>query len=371
MLKIAHPVLDALSRDRLKVEMPIEAKTERPRNDCTHLEALGRTLVGLAPWLEAKDIDNEENELREKYAAMARAAIANGVDPDAADHLNFSDGYQPIVDAAFLAHAILRAPNELWAKLDDTTKRRLVFEMKSTRTRKPYFNNWLLFAAMIEAFLFMAGESDWDQMRVDYALKQHMQWYRGDSIYSDGNDIHVDYYNSFVIQPMIVDILETVAKVNSDWEALLPKANAYISRYASILEMLICPDGTYPIVGRSVAYRFGAFQALSQAALQNKLASDIAPAQVRCALTAVIRKIMSYKDNFDENGWLNIGVCGHQPLMGETYISTGSLYLCTAVFLPLGLSPKHPFWSEPDHKWTSQRIWNGEPDVKVDHALTL
>ena len=27
------------------------------------------------------------------------------------------------------------------------------------------------------------------------------------------------------------------------------------------------------------------------------------------------------------DGWLRIGFCGHQPGVGETYISTGSLYL--------------------------------------------
>ena len=31
--------------------------------------------------------------------------------------MNFTHGRQPVVDAAFLAHGILRAPNELWKKL--------------------------------------------------------------------------------------------------------------------------------------------------------------------------------------------------------------------------------------------------------------
>ena len=370
MLKIVHPVLDSLSRDRLKAEMPVECKPERPRNDCTYLEALGRTLVGIAPWLESEGLSDSEEALRVKYADLSRNSIAVGVDPTSNDHLNFSEGLQPIVDAAFLAHAILRAPTELWDKLDPVTRSRLISEMKKTRTRKPYANNWLLFSAMIETFLYKVGESDWDAMRIDYALRQHMSWYRGDSVYSDGADVHIDYYNSFVIQPMLVDIIETVQEQYPEWSSMQLKVNSSLKRYAAVLEKIIAPDGTYPIVGRSVAYRFGAFQALSQAALQNKLPNALPAAQVRCALTAVIKKIMSF-NNFDENGWLKIGVCGSQPDIGESYISTGSLYLCSTVFLPLGLSPTESFWSADDCNWTSVKIWSGDTNVVTDHALTI
>ena len=117
------------------------------------------------------------------------------------------------------------------------------------------------------------------------------------------------------------------------------------------------PNGSYPILGRSSSYRFGCFQMLSQAALLDMLDDSLTPQQVRCGLTAVLRKIMSY-DNFDEKGWLKIGVCGSQPQMGEGYISTGSLYLCTAIFLPLGLPESHPFWSNADAPWSMKKLYH-------------
>jgi hypothetical protein len=79
-------------------------------------------------------------------------------------------------------------------------------------------------------------------------------------------------------------------------------------------------------------------QMLSQAALLHMLPEEVSPAQVRCALTKVIQRIMELPDNFDEKGWLKIGFCGQQSHISESYINTGSLYLCTTVFLPLGLS---------------------------------
>jgi hypothetical protein len=52
----------------------------------------------------------------------------------------------------------------------------------------------------------------------------------------------------------------------------------------------------------------------------------------------------------------------------ERYICRGSLYLCCAVFLPLGLPAGDPFWSAPAADWTSKRAWAGQ-DLPPDHAL--
>lgn len=368
MLSIARPVLEATADGMLAARMPVQQHPAVTNSaEHTYLEALGRTICGVSPWLEQPCEDPAEEHLRVRMAETARAAIINAVDPASPDCMNFSMGAQPIVDAAFLAEGILRAPRELYEKLPETAKGHLVARMKETRTRKPYASNWLLFSAMIEVFLRFAGEPDWDPMRIDYALRQHMQWYVGDGVYGDGPQFHYDYYNSFVIQPMLVDILRHFDDVPGDWAALRPKVCTRAARYASELEQLISPEGTYPVVGRSVSYRYGAFHALAQAALLGMLEPETSPAQVRCAMTAVLRRI-SAADNTDADGWLTIGVLGTQPRMGETYISTGSLYLCCTSFLPLGLPESSPFWQDPDALWTQAKIWGGE-DTAVRHAL--
>lgn len=369
LVRIAAPVLEAMAERKLKETMPVEGVGDEryDRKYFSHLEAIARTLVGIAPWLESSPTDETEASLREKYAEVSRRAIDAATDPDSADYVNFSFSYQPIVDAAFLSHAILRAPNELWHKLDQRVKANLVAGLKATRSRKPHFNNWLLFSAMIETALRFMGE-DWDQMRIDYALRQHEQWYVGDGVYADGPEYHWDYYNSFVIQPMLVDIIQQVAQEYQEWEALrIPILNR-ARRYGEVLERFIAPDGTFPPIGRSLAYRFGAFQHLSQMALQHSLAAGVYPSQVRSALTAVIRRTMEVPNNFDENGWLTIGFCGSQPQVGEMYISTGSLYLCSTVFVALGLPANDEFWSDEPREWTSKKMWSGQPAF-VDHAL--
>nr|GFD48468.1 hypothetical protein [Tanacetum cinerariifolium] len=115
LLRVAGPVLAAAAAGRLKATLPVEAAAgqQEGRRHVTHLEALGRTLAGLAPWLELKDVPADEAARQQQAAEQARQAIAHAVNPQDVDFLNFNQGGQPVVDAAFLAHALLRAPTQL------------------------------------------------------------------------------------------------------------------------------------------------------------------------------------------------------------------------------------------------------------------
>jgi hypothetical protein len=348
--------------------MPVEQAAGANRATVTHLEALGRLLAGMAPWLELPADDTAEGRTRAHYADLARRAISRAVDPASPDFMNFTRDRQPLVDAAFLGEALLRAPRTLVDGLDAATKRNLIAALESTRVIVPNYNNWLLFTATVEAALKRLGAS-WDRLRVDYAIRQHQQWYKGDGIYGDGPEFHWDYYNSFVIHPMMLDVLTECAGEQTAWKDLVSIEEQRAKRYAAIQERLIAPDGSFPAIGRSIAYRFGAFHLLAQSALRHALPEDVSPAQVRGALTAIIKRSIEAPGTFDSNGWLQIGFCGHQPGAGETYISTGSLYLCTVGLLPLGLPASDEFWTAAPQKWTAARAWSGEP-FPIDHSFS-
>jgi len=362
--KLARPVLSHMARRTLKASMPVEGKTpDRP--EYTHLEAIGRLLCGVAPWLEARD--PAEAKLRGELADLARQSIDAATDPRSPDFCNWERGSQPVVDAAFFAHALLRAPRELWGALPAATRSNVVAALKRTRVINPGWNNWLLFAAMVEAAIEQAGDRA-DMRPVTTSVNVHETWYKGDGIYGDGPDLHWDYYNSFVIQPMILDVVRIFQARVAPWKTLYPKLLARSQRYAAIQERLISPEGAFPAIGRSLAYRIGAFQLLGQIVLMKQLPAELKPAQVRCALAAVARRQMYAPGTFDENGWLRIGFAGRQPSVGERYISTGSLYLSAAGLLPLGLPSSDPFWADPPAAWTAKRIWSGE-DTPADHAI--
>lgn len=365
LTRVAKPVLHALAEERLKRDLPVH-DWERNRTNFTHLEALGRTIAGIAPWLELGPDETPEGKLRAEFIELAVKAIAHGTDPKSPDFMNFKEPGQPLVDAAFLAHGLLRAPKQLWGRLSENERANVLAALKATRVTKPGQSNWLLFSAMVEAALWeFSGEC---QLKpIEYAVDRHMEWYKGDGTYGDGAEFHWDYYNSYVIQPMLLEVLRVCAAKTNALGELYPKVVARAKRYAEVQERMISPEGTFPVIGRSSAYRFGALQHLANTALRHELPAELSPAGVRSALTAVIRRIIEAPGTFDEHGWLQVGAVGHQPTIRESYIATGSLYLCLTGLVHLGLPANDPFWTAPAEPWTQSRIWSSR-DIPPDHA---
>ena len=370
LTRIAEPVLVNLAAGTLKANMPYETvNKDKSHRYVSYLEAVGRTICGIAPWLELGPDDTEEGKLRERFIRLTVEGLRNAVDPSSPDYLTFGGkAGQPLVDAAFLAEGVLRAPTQIWGRLDDKTRKRLIDEWKRSREIKPGESNWLLFASTVEAAL-LEFSGEYDRERLYYGVNRFRNdWYKGDAWYGDGQDLHLDFYNSLVIHPMLTEVLGIIEKHGLEGAEFLPVQKKRLGRFAAELERMISPEGTYPVIGRSISYRFGSFHALTDAAWLHLLPPDLSPAQVRCALTAVIDRQLAAKGTFDPEGWLRVGYSGRQVNMGETYINTGSLYLCTTAFLPLGLPADDPFWSAPARDWTSKKAWSGI-DVGSDHAL--
>lgn len=223
---------------------------------------------------------------------------------------------------------------------------------------KPGNNNWLLFSAMVECGLKEFG-GEWNFSVVKKALDSHKAWYKGDGIYGDGAEFHLDYYNSYVIHPLLLQVLKIAVKYDSSFLPFLDEEWIRFTRYAEIQERMIAPDGSYPVLGRSVSYRSAAFQVLGACALFQRLPQSLKPGQVRGAMTAMLKRLFEQPGTFDKDGWLTIGVCGEQKELGDTYLSTPCVYLCSLGFLPLGLPANAPFWCEPAEPWTSVKAFSG------------
>jgi hypothetical protein len=361
LYKITYPVVHNLAEGTLKKNMPLEVPEEydMDASKVSYLEAVGRTMAGLAPWLALPDDDTKEGKQRKQLRTELLKGISNGFNPQNPDYLNFRNEKQPICEAGSMAQAFLRAPQALWEPLDTETKKRIVTEFKSLRDRNGADNNWVFLAAIREIFLYKIGEQ-YDADRVNLALKRIKEWYKGDGWYSDGPLFSIDYYNSHVIHPVVVDFLKVAVEKGLSPQADYDLAVKRMSRHAEFLEHIISPEGTYPVFGRSITYRTAAFHALAQTSLMEKLPDYIEPAQVRCGLTAVMHNMYDHGRNFDANGWLVLGYNGHQPLVADGYTSTGSLYMSTLGFLALGLPSSNRFWSDPPADWTSRKAWSGQ-----------
>jgi len=370
--KIAGPVLSNLAEDKLKEKLPlvlsVRIDNKEARTKAAYLEAFARVMTGIAPWLNLEGGNADEIAMRNQYRSWALKAIANATNPAAKDYLTWVGG-QPLVDASFLALALVRCP-WLWKHLDDASRLQVVTAFKLTRGTVPGYNNWILFSGMIEAF-FCKYNMEYDALRIEYGVREFAQhWYAGDGLFSDGMQYHCDYYNSYVIQPYLANILDCVKTAGKSYDWFAAKLDKITRRYAELQERMINADGSFPVTGRSIVYRCGAFHHLADMVLRKQLPDALPPAQVRSALTAVIKKTLGAPGTFTKDGWLQIGLSGNQPGLADTYINTGSLYLCSTVFLPLGLPDTDEFWSAPALPWTSVKVWSGQ-DFPADHALEL
>ena len=94
LARVAEPVLTNLAAGTLKSNMPVECVTGNvaDRRKVTHLEAIGRLLAGMAPWLEAPLDAGPERELQSRYAALARAGHPQRGGPGVAGLFEFPRG---------------------------------------------------------------------------------------------------------------------------------------------------------------------------------------------------------------------------------------------------------------------------------------
>lgn len=369
--KIAQAILENMSKGELQKNMNLElSPTWDGRNKkVAYMEAFGRLMAGISPWLALPDDDTKEGKMRKQLRNWAVQSYKNAVDPNSPDCLLWEGPTQILVDAAYIAESFMRAPDATWNLLDETTKQRYIDRFIGLRVIRPAYNNWLLFRAMTESFLLSIGEKA-DQYALTVAVNKINEWYLSDGWYSDGPEFALDYYNSYVIHPMYIEVLE-VCNANKFWTPISTKlAIKRMQRFNTFLERLISPEGTYPAFGRSVVYRMGAFQTMALAAWKYGLPEGLSNGQVRSALTAVMKNMFAVEGNFDDENYLRLGFAGHQPDLSNYYTNNGSLYMTSLVYMPLGLPADHPFWTSPAEPWTSQKAWTGK-EFPIDGHVSL
>lgn len=369
--KMAYPVLSEMANGTLQKNMLVEVSPNWDGRDkrVTYMEAFGRLMAGIAPWLALPDDGTPEGAKRKELRELALKAYANAVDPDSPDYLLWRKEGQPMVDAAYIAESFLRAWDALWVPLDQKTKDRYIEEFTQIRRIDPPYTNWLLFSSTIESLLCKAG-APFDIYRINSAARKMEEWYTGDGWYSDGPSFAFDYYSSYVFHPMYLETLDAMIDTGThsrlDYKKYYDRELKRAQKYAIVLERFISPEGTFPVIGRSIPYRMAALQPLALMAWYEKLPAGLTNGQVRNALTTVMHNMFDGKENFNEKGYLTIGFAGRQLNVADWYTNNGSLYMTSLAFMPLGLPASHPFWTDAPQPTTQQKAWNGKPFPK-DH----
>ena len=372
LYKMAAPVLSNMAEGNLQKNMIVEVSPnwDGRNKGVTYMETFGRLMAGIAPWLSLPDDETDEGMKRKQLRDWALKSYRNAVDPESPDYLLWRGHGQALVDAAYIAESFLRGYDALWVPLDDTTKSRYIEEFSQLRRVDPPYTNWLLFSSTIEGLLAKAG-AQYDEYRVNSAIRKVEEWYTGDGWYADGPEFAFDYYSSYVFHPMYLETLQALkdskAYTRIHYSNYYNRALRRAQKYSIVLERLISPEGTFPVFGRSIPYRMATMQSLALMAWYEKLPAGLTNGQVRSALTAVMHRMFDDKENFNEGGFLTIGFAGRQPNIADWYTNNGSLYMTSLSFLPLGLPATHPFWTDAQQPWTSQKAWSGQPFPKDHH----
>lgn len=369
--RMAQPVLENMAKGELQKNMMLEVSPnwDGRSKKVAYMECFGRLMAGIAPWISLPDDGTAEGRQRKQLREWALASYKNAVDPESPDYLAWRGHGQALVDAAYVAESFIRGYKALWEPLDTLTKRRYVEEFTQLRRVDPPYTNWFLFSSTIESFLAKV-KAPYDEFRVNTACRKVEEWYVGDGWYADGSNFAFDYYSSYVFHPMYLETLQNMvdARANTrlDYQKYWNRELKRAQKYAIILERFISPEGTFPVIGRSTPYRLAAMQPLALMAWYQTLPKDLSNGQVRAALTQVLHRMFDHQNNYNAGGYLTIGFCGSQPATADWYTNNGSLYMCSLMFMPLGLPADAPFWTAPAEPWTQVKAWGGQPFPK-DH----
>jgi hypothetical protein len=304
------------------------------------IEGFARSFLIAAPLLAGHEDDTHDHA--GWYARGLAAAMAPG-GPDrwgrgiGVDEIKQWNGTpQPIVEAANLAFALAISREQVWDRLDDELRAQTAEWLTHHAVKHGSDNNWLLFTAVIEAFLASVGFAVPEAERHAQAdVDLFETWYLGDGWYNDGpitpatgHGNRVDHYNSWVIQPFL---WQWFSLSEQQPEERRERFLRRLGEFADSYSLLFAADGSPLHQGRSLTYRQAVLGGLWTAALAG-VGGEAAGATRRTA-SGVLRRFVSH--------W-GVGVAGPPSLgwgaeeflpMCQVYSGPGSPYFAGMGFL--------------------------------------
>ena len=134
LYQMAAPVLSNMSEGKLQENMQVELSPTWDGRDkrVTYMECFGRLMAGLAPWLSLPDDDTAEGIQRKQLRTWALQGYKNAVDPLSPDYLLWSENFQTLVDAAYIAESFIRGYNSYAINQLESTQKDIEKEIKTT-----------------------------------------------------------------------------------------------------------------------------------------------------------------------------------------------------------------------------------------------
>ena len=245
MQKLADPVLNNLAGETLKQRMPVEQAAGAKREAVTHLEALGR-------------LDCRHRAVAGTAGGRLRRRTAQGPLRDAGAP---GDRSRRRSEVEGLPQLHARAPAARRCRVPGAgSAAGAARAARGARTRDQAQSDCRArilarHAARVQQLAAVLGDRRGRAVQARRHVGSHAGRLRapparpvvqGDGAYGDGPEFHFDYYNSFVIHPMLLDVLDAFSEQHAAWKDLASREAQRARRYAAVLERLIAPDGSFP-----------------------------------------------------------------------------------------------------------------------------
>ena len=252
---------------------------------------------------------------------------------------------QPIVEAANLAFGLALCREQVWDRLDEATREQLADWLAHHARLRAWDSNWLLFTAVVEAFLASVGvEVPGGHMDEDVARVE--SWYLGDGWYNDGPPSgrrNIDHYNSWVIHPFLWQWYRL--RGDAADPARRARMHKRLAEFAGGYARTFAADGAPLHQGRSLTYRTAAVAGLWTAALAG--VGPLSPARTRRLCEATHHHFERLGVTAAEPPSLGWRAAHFEPSL-QVYSGPGSPYFAGMGFLGLAAAPDHPLWTAPD-----------------------
>ncbi|MGH8777271.1 MAG: DUF2264 domain-containing protein [Jiangellaceae bacterium] len=299
------------------------------------LEGFARPLWGLVP-LVAGDGTVD--------LTTYRRGLASGSDPN---HPEFwgrpGPGDSRLVEMAAIGLGLAMTPEHVWDPLDASARTHLARWLGLINEVELPVNNWMFFRVLVNLGLRRTG-SAYDPEAMHAALGRLETCYLGAGWYSDGLTARRDYYVSFAMHFYGL-IYATLA--GQDDPARAERFRERAATFARDFARWFAPDGSALPFGRSLTYRF------AQGAFWGALAfADVEALPWGQVKGLALRHLRwwSRQPIADATGVLSVGYAYPNLTMSEDYNSPGSPYWAFKFFLPLAVSPSHPFWQAEEER---------------------
>lgn len=246
---------------------------------------------------------------------------------------------QHIVESADMAATIWYSRTRVFDKMTKAEQDQVMDWLGQVDDKGTYPDNWILFTALAQTVRLKMGYPV-PVEELDFRLRQTSAFYRGDGWYLDGELAEYELYNAWMFSWHFLLWAEIDGDRLPDLkQQVLQRAKSFIAGF----QYFFGANGSFPVWGRSLVYRFAALAAFETGYWQ-KIAPDD-PGMLRRLTSGNIKYFYDHGLFDPEEHYVRQGYHGDFPQANESYISPGSPYWCCHGLFALSFDKDDPFWT--------------------------